>query len=189
VIGGTVAARAFRIEPPAAARIGLFKPERDLNLKGWPWKPGTSSWVEPTAHTLVALKRSAAKFASSDLNDRVRLGEAQLANVRGKDGGWNYGSRAALEIDLPSYPETTALALVGLQGRHEISSYLGEAVKMAAETKLPLAQAWLAIALRVNATEPPAPGGDLIPDVMITALEALGAAEGNHAFLRTGGAR
>lgn len=172
-----------------AAKVGLLKSERDLNLKGWPWKPGTSSWVEPTAHTLVALKLASAKFASKELDERVRLGEAQLSGVRSKDGGWNYGSRAALGIDLPSYPETTALALVGLQGRGEIAAHLGEAAKMARETKSPLARAWLAIALRVNGAEPPAATGEVTPDVLITALEALGAAEGNHAFLRTGGAR
>src|SRR6185295_2777800 len=71
-------------------------------------KPGTSSWVEPTAHTLVALKRASSKFESKELDERVRLGEAQLAGVRSKDGGWNYGSRAALGIELPSSPDTMA---------------------------------------------------------------------------------
>ena len=46
------------------------------------------------------------------------MGEAQLMDVRSRDGGWNYGSPAALGVDLPSYPETTALALVALQGAH-----------------------------------------------------------------------
>lgn len=170
-----------------AARLGILKAERDLNLKGWPWKPGTSSWVEPTAHSLVALKRASARAGSKDLNDRVRLGEAQLIGVRSKDGGWNYGSRAALGVELPSYPETTGLALVGLQGRSETAPFLGEAVKLAGETKSPLAKAWLAIGLRLNGVEPPPPSGDVTPDLLITALEALGTAEGNHKFLRTGG--
>ena len=56
------------------------------------------------------------------------MGEAQLMDVRSRDGGWNYGSPAALGVDLPSYPETTALALVGLQGRGD----LGKAFELAA---------------------------------------------------------
>jgi hypothetical protein len=32
---------------------------------------------------------------------------------------WNYGSSSALEVDLPPYPETTALALIALRDRRE----------------------------------------------------------------------
>src|SRR5262249_41074294 len=104
----------------AAARVGLLHSERNVNLKGWPWKPNTASWVEPTAHALVALKRASAQMGSDELHERVRLGHEQLLDVRCPDGGWNYGSRVAIGIDLPSYPETTALALVGLQGRKDL---------------------------------------------------------------------
>ncbi len=41
-----------------AARVGILSVERNINLKGWPWKPNTSSWVEPTVHALVALKKA-----------------------------------------------------------------------------------------------------------------------------------
>ena len=170
----------------AAARVGLLNAERDLSLKGWPWKPGTSSWVEPTAHTLVALKRVAAKISKSDLIARTRMGEAQLMDVRCRDGGWNYGSRAALGEDLPSYPETTALALIGLQGHPDLAVSLDRAARMARETHSPLASAWLAIALRLHGVDSAAPSGELSPDVLITAIEALGAPGGNYRFLETG---
>ncbi len=100
-----------------AARLRLVRQERDVGLKSWPWKPGNSGWVEPTAHALVALKQASAKISSGELRGRVQMGEAQLMDVRSRDGGWNYGSPAALGVDLPSYPETTALALLALQGR------------------------------------------------------------------------
>ena len=163
------------------AKLKLFNPERNLDLKAWPWKPGTSAWVEPTAHTLVALKRF------GETSDRVRMGEAQLLDVRCADAGWNYGSRAALGVELPSYPETTALALLGLQGRHDITDSLALAERMARETQSPMARAWLAVALRLHGIEPPVNPARVKADVLITAIEALGAPGGNYLFLKTGG--
>jgi len=171
-----------------AARIGLLKSERDLGLKAWPWKPETSGWVEPTVHALVALKQASAKMASGELRERVRLGEAELMNVRSRDGGWNYGSPAALGVDLPSYPETTALALVGLQERSGLGSAFDVAARQLQDTPSPLARAWLTIALRLHGAKPQEPAGELTGDLMITAVEALAAADGNYALMRTGGA-
>jgi hypothetical protein len=171
----------------AAARLGLLDAERDLSLKGWPWKPDTASWVEPTAHALVALKKASVKGPGGGVEQRVSLGEAQLLDVRCRDGGWNYGSRAALKVDLPSYPETTALALVGLQGRDGLGASLDLASRMLRDTRSTLAQAWLTIALRLHdaavpTIRPAAPS----PDLQILALEALAAPEGNYRFLKTG---
>jgi hypothetical protein len=173
----------------AAARLGFLKAERRLDLKAWPWKPNTSSWVEPTSEALVALKKASPKFASDDLRERIQLGEAQLMDVRCRDGGWNYGSPAALGVALPSYPETTALALIGLQGREDLAPSLEIAASMARGTASPLARAWLAIALSLHGAEAPqrenaAPSSDL----MITAIEALGAPDGNYRMLKTAGA-
>jgi hypothetical protein len=173
----------------AAARLGLLKAERDLSLKGWPWKPDTSSWVEPTAHALVALKKASAKYSNSTLRERVSAGESQILDVRSRDGGWNYGSPAALGVDLPSYPETTALALLGLQGHGDLKSPLDVASRMVRETVSPLARAWLTVVLQLHDVETPAlPAASPSPDVTITAIEALAAPKGNHSLLKTGGA-
>ena len=175
-----------------AAKIGLLKGERNLALKAWPWKPGNSGWVEPTAHALVALKKAASKWPSSELSERVRMGEAELADVRSRDGGWNYGSPAALGVDLPSYPETTALALVGLQEKADLSVAFELASRMMRDTPSPLAAAWLKIAMRLHGMNPSdadeEPGKELgkaAGDVMVTAVEALSAAEGNWGLMRT----
>jgi hypothetical protein len=169
-----------------AAKLGLLDAERDLSLKGWPWKPGTTSWVEPTAHALVALKKAAQKFPSRALRERVRMGQAELLDVRCKDGGWNYGSRAALKVDLPSYPETTALALVGLQGQAGIGGSIDLARRMFKESTAPLARAWLTIALRLHGADVgEGERGETPPDLQIVALEALAAPEGNHRFFKT----
>lgn len=169
----------------ALMKTRLFNSDRNVEVKGWPWKPNTSSWVEPTAHSLVALQKASAFVATDELRERVRLGYGELLDVRCKDGGWNYGSHSALGIDLPSYPETTALALVGLQGAKNLSKSLGTARRMAAETSSPLAAAWLRIALALHGESGPELSNAPSRDIMITAIEALSCA--NFKFLKTGG--
>lgn len=168
-------------------RAGLVESERNRNLKGWPWKPGTSSWVEPTSQALVALKKAATKQPRPDLLERVRLGEAQLLDVRCRDGGWNYGSREALNVNLPSYPETTGIALTGLQGHSGLGAALAYAAREVVQTRSPLGRAWLTIALRLHGTSTPSSIDTPPPaDLQILALEALAAPEGNFNAFRTG---
>jgi hypothetical protein len=173
----------------ALARLGLFDPGRNLSLKGWPWKEGTSSWVEPTAHTLIALKKASDRGTNAKMRERIRSGEALLLDVRCKDGGWNYGSPWTLGEDQRSYPETTALALLGLQGREEAGSSLDLAKRWLQETPSPLARAWITIALRLHGIAVPEALSSLTgsgsPDLMILALEALGAEGGNYSLLKT----
>src|SRR5665213_2628415 len=190
-----------------ATKIGLIK-GRNVALKSWPWKPGNSGWVEPTAHALVALKKASVKWPGADLRERVRMGEGELADVRSSDGGWNYGSPAALGVDLPSYPETTALALVGLQEKKDLGGAFELASKMMLDTPSPMARAWLKIAMRLHGMNPPDADdaaskesgknldkelgkelskelGKAKGDAMVTAVEALSAVEGNWSSMRT----
>jgi hypothetical protein len=173
----------------ALAGLHFFDPGRDLSLKGWPWKDGTSSWVEPTAYALVALKKASVHLPDANLRERIRSGEALLLDVRCKDGGWNYGSPWTLGEDQRSYAETTALALLGLQGRAEAASSLDLARDWLEETPSPLARAWIRIALRLHGVAVREPSGPLLgagsPDLTILALEALGASEGNFGLLKT----
>jgi hypothetical protein len=87
------------------------------NLKGWPWAPGAFSWVEPTAYALIALKKVRAEVTDSRLGDRIRQGEMLIYDRMCQGGGWNYGNSNVLGVDVPPYPETTALALIALQDR------------------------------------------------------------------------
>jgi hypothetical protein len=173
----------------AMAKVGLIDPGRNLSLKGWPWKEGTSSWVEPTAHALIALKKASAHVSNPVLRDRIRSGEELLLDVRCKDGGWNYGSPWTLGEDQRSYPETTALALLGLQGRAEASTSVDLAKSWMRDTQSSLARAWIAVALRLHGVAIPdalsQPQGLGSPDLMVVALEALGSAEGNFGLLKT----
>ena len=160
----------------------------DASYPGWPWLPGTNGWIEPTAHSLVALKKAAGRFRGALLRRRVVLGEGMLLRRRCSDGGWNYGSVVALGVEQPSYPETTALALLGLQGtRHaEVASAIERAIGMLREASSPLAQAWLRISLRNYGAPAPAPDpATPVPrSILLAALEALAAPGGGHALLK-----
>ena len=174
----------------AAAFVHLLKTKADVTHQGWPWRDGNASWVEPTVQALVALKKVSKNYPSSQLDRRVRDGEALILSRRCSDGGWNCGNPNVLNYDLPSYPETTALALLGLQGRRreELAEPLALAARFRAETRSSLARAWLVIALRCHGGDPQPAGPDASnsADVMLTALEALGHADGNYGLLRTG---
>ena len=153
--------------------------EFDARYGGWPWQPGTSSWVEPTAHTLTALHSAASHIHDSRLAARIAMGERMLLDRRCRDGGWNYGNRRVLGVDLPSYPESTALALLALAGNPALD---GPAAVALAErqwraTQSRLARAWLTLCLRrLGAkTDAPNPLANGEVDVMATALEAIGA--------------
>jgi len=161
--------------------------DRNLDYIGWPWKPNSASWVEPTAHAIVALKQAAPKISSAKLRDRVHIGEEHLMDVRCTDGGWNVGNRSARQQDLVAYPDTTAIALIGLEGHKDLGKSIDLAVRMAAETISPLARAWLTIALRVHDAKVPPSTAQIAssPEAMIAALDII--AQEKPEFYRTGG--
>ena len=83
----------------------------DPTFRGWSWTPFTFGWIEPTSRALLALQvlRPA---ATAEIEDAVKL----LADRSCVGGGWNYGNREVWEKELEPYAQTTALALIGLQG-------------------------------------------------------------------------
>jgi hypothetical protein len=163
-------------------------PDNDVSHRGWPWLRGTTSWVEPTAQAIMALKMAAPHYPG--VADRVADAEEHLLSRRCRDGGWNYGSRRALGIDLPSYPETTALALLGLQGRSDaVREEIAHARKLFAGTHSRLARAWLAVALQAHGEQPPAPEDEPNGDILLAALEAIAHPDGNRSAFRVAGGR
>jgi len=156
----------------------------DVSHEGWPWREGNASWIEPTAHTLVALKKAPNGYRRSAVEHRVQEGEKLVLSRRCSDGGWNCGNPNVFNYDLPSYPETTGLALLGLQGRNEqeLAGALETARRFRAETKSSLAKAWLQIALRCHGQplEAPADTAWASSDIMLAAVQALGHPDGNY---------
>ncbi|MBM3787458.1 MAG: terpene cyclase/mutase family protein [Acidobacteria bacterium] len=170
--------------------VGLFVENHlghDRKFAGWPWVPGTTAWIEPTSHSLVALKKAAPHVNSGELRRRIVLAEGMILRRRCADGGWNYGSREALGIHLPSYPETTGLALLGLQScpEAELSQDIARAMSLLGQTQSRLGRAWLGISLRNLGQNLPEDTRPLYPrDVLSTSLEALASPGGGHALLR-----
>lgn len=152
--------------------------EFDAALNGWPWDSGSSSWVEPTAHALMALERYSRPSGSSPVENRIASGRAMLLERRCRDGGWNYGNRRVLGADLPSHPETTALALMALDGHPAIrwGGMLDHVAKLWHQTSSPLARAWLGACLLQYRGERPqsTEGGLTAPgDILVAAVEVI----------------
>ncbi|MBM3797529.1 MAG: hypothetical protein FJW31_26545 [Acidobacteria bacterium] len=105
---------------PLIRVLHFFCPERndrDPKFEGWPWRPGAAAWIEPTAHSITAL-RVARRMISNRVRIDARIESAQrlIWHQRCRGGGWNYGARIAREVSLAPFPETTAVALIGLVG-------------------------------------------------------------------------
>ena len=88
---------------------------------GWGWASNPAdarAFVEPTARALTAVKALAPENASAR-SEAVRV----LTRLQCADGGWNYGTASVNAVDLRGYAQTTAMALIGLQGE---TSALGD---------------------------------------------------------------
>src|SRR5207245_5422925 len=81
---------------------------------GWPWFPGTVSWVIPTAFTLIALKHSFLCRRTEQLITRIRLGADMLVDRACPEGGWNAGNGIVFGAPLTPHIDTTAIALLAL---------------------------------------------------------------------------
>jgi hypothetical protein len=99
-----VANRAVRVDETADI-------PHDPSTRGWGWTPDTFGWVDPTARAVLAL-RLLRPTATVDIDD----GLAVLADRECAGGGWNYGNRVVLGVELPPYVQTSAMALVAAQG-------------------------------------------------------------------------
>ncbi len=124
--------------------------ELDPDLIGWPWTEGTFSWIEPTAYALLALKRLRPTLPARSAAGRIEMGERMIIDRTCRGGGWNYGNSVVLGEELWPYPDTTALALLALQGRAspEIDSSLTRLSRMLEENRSLLAVSLATLCLR-----------------------------------------
>jgi hypothetical protein len=117
----------------------------------------------------------------------VAQGQAFLLGRRCRDGGWNHGSSKALGYDSDSYPETTGLALLALQGvrREEVLQGVARAEQHLASCRSQEAASWLRLALLAHGRKPLVPVLPSRGETMDLALAALAeaAGEGRNVFL------
>lgn len=101
--------------------------EQDFSLRGWSWTPGTSSWVEPTAVSLIFLRQLPAERAPAAAAERLRMAEAMLFDRMCPGGGWNLGNPKVYGVAGIPQIGPTAWALLALQeqtARQEMRSSL-----------------------------------------------------------------
>jgi len=124
----------------------------DKDLIGWSWVPNSFSWVEPTSYALIALKKLRARLAGTNVDERIRQGDAMIYDRMCDGGGWNYGNSKVLDYALWPYPDMTAVALIATQD-HARETANQESLqvlsKIARATDSGLALCWAAVCLNV----------------------------------------
>lgn len=150
--------------------------------EGWPWFPGAAAWVIPTSLGVLAFEKELRRDKSAgDLRDRIDSGRKFLLEHMCADGGWNHGSNRALGRDGDSYPETTGIALLALNG---VSSAQIERGKAMARKHLALCRtaegiAWLRMGLAAHGEIAAADSNPVCRTNMDEALMTLARAQRN----------
>jgi hypothetical protein len=96
----------------------------DTSLVGWPWVADTHSWLEPTAVTVLAMRRDG-KTDHPRVCDGLRL----IRDRAIASGGWNYGNNHLFGRDLRPQPAPTGLALLALAGVDSRTQIVDRAIK------------------------------------------------------------
>ena len=119
---------------------------------GWPWQPGTCSWVVPTAFAALALKQSFPCHRSRKVDLRIRRGIEMLLDRACPGGGWNAGNGVVYGSPMAAHLDSTAVALLALQGEPptEITERtLAWLEREACACQAPWSLAWSILALDV----------------------------------------
>ncbi len=148
-----------------ARRVGLeelrkwFLGSARTDPEGWSFFPGTASWVMPTSLAILALSKSPGFKQQAALVERVAHARSFLLSRRCADGGWNHGGSVASGESAASYPETTGMALLALQGGApaDLKRSLTLAENWLARTNSVEAQSWLRIGLSAYGRSPAGP--------------------------------
>jgi hypothetical protein len=159
------------------------------DLYGWPWREDSYSWVEPTVWGLLALRKARRVYKTARMEERIAAAEKMLLARRCADGGWNHGNPVTLGKNMTSYPETTSLALIGLQGGRgfDLRPPLAYLRGQLARPQSRAVRAWLTLAARMHGLEAPPVDSPLPPprqrEVVPAAIELLAQRDGHWTFL------
>ena len=123
-----------------------FDPEKF----GWPWDPGTCSWIVPTAFALLALKQSYPCCRRGRIAYRIQRGVEMLLDRACPNGGWNAGNGIVYGAPMAPHLDATAIALLAVRSepRHElIERSLAWLEHQSSSCSAPWSLAWSIIAL------------------------------------------
>ena len=171
------------------SRVRQFLTGNPPGEPGWPWMPGTTAWVTPTALSMLALHKAARYGGSAQILARLDMGASYLQAHACSDGGWNHGAGRVWDYDARSYPETTGVALLALTGRD--SARIRKAYAWA-QAQLPgcrasEAESWLRLGLLAHGQLPPNTAPPMRPPRTVQnaalALLASEAVAGRNALL------
>lgn len=95
----------------------------NTEIAGWSYADKTSSWLEPTALHVAALKS-----AGHDDHVRTREGVRLLIDRLLLGGGCNYGNTVVLGQTLRPHVQPTGIALLALAGEGDASGRIGKSV-------------------------------------------------------------
>jgi hypothetical protein len=119
---------------------------------GWSWVPGTTSWVIPTAYSLIALRQITDRGLSSSnvIIERTTIGVSMLLDRMCPGGGWNAGNGVAFGVRYAPHIDATSIALLALGGHAEepgIKASLAWLLKRLLACPSPYSLAWGILAL------------------------------------------
>jgi hypothetical protein len=101
-----------RLRPPSHVTM-------NDSYRGWGWTPRTSSWVEPTAFALMALREATPQDLPAAANQRRNLATGLLYDRMCPGGGWNCGNPRVYGVDGDALILPTCWALLALRGAPE----------------------------------------------------------------------
>jgi hypothetical protein len=122
----------------------------DVSIQGWPWTPGTTAWVEPTALFVLALLRAGVPAAAK----RIRSGIDLILDRAVPSGGWNFGNPYSSSFELEASVMSTALALSALgaagisEDRPEVRAGLRFLTRALERDVSTASLAWLLLAMK-----------------------------------------
>jgi hypothetical protein len=171
----------------------------DPDKYGWPWLEGETSWVIPTALSLIALQRSFPLRLPDQVAIRIDRGLQMLLDRACPGGGWNAGNGVVFGTPLAAHLDATAIALLALRRFWHVpavASGVEWLSRSALQCRSPHSLAWALLALSSTVTAGAPTPGDLktrllqiveVPgtrdsDTIALTILALDAAEGNNVF-------
>ena len=121
---------------------------QDNSLQAWSWVEGTASWVEPTAWSLLLLKKLRGNGSlPREADERIHVGEQLLLDRVCSVGGWNYGNAQVFGHDLWPYVPTTALALLALRDHPDLPAVTRSLEQMQSDLRTERSALAVALAL------------------------------------------